>query len=83
MAMKGSIFRKVDKKFGVPKEERGVCGSRGGDRGLEFSKRRKGQTSFLSLSLSLSLSTFLSLSHIKLFFSLSLEVLITQQHNSA
>ena len=68
--MRESIPRQVDKKSGVPKEAKGVCGSPGGDRGLEFSRRRKGQTFFFS--------TFLILSHIKpFFFSLSLE-LITQ-----
>ena len=41
--------RQVDKKSGVPKEEKGVWGSQGGDRGLEFSKRRKGQTLFFFL----------------------------------
>ena len=61
---------------GVP-EERRVWGSRGGDRGLEFSKRTKGQTFF-------SPSTFLSLNHIKslfffFFFSLSWELTITQK----
>ena len=66
-----SIPRQVDKKSGVPKEAKGVCGSPGGDRGLEFSRRRKGQTFFPF--------TFLSLSHIKQFFSLSLELMITQQ----
>ena len=40
---------------GVPKE-RGVWGS-GGDRGLEFSRRRKGQTSFFPPLLSLVLVT--------------------------
>ena len=55
-----SIPRQVDKKSGVPKEAKGVCGSPGGDRGLEFSRRRKGQTFFF-------LSAFLSLSHIKQF----------------
>ena len=49
-----SISRQTDKKSRVPKEEKGVWGSRSGDRGLEFSRRRKGQT-FLP-------STFLSLS---------------------
>ena len=55
-----SMPRQVDKKSGVPKEAKGVCGSLGGDRGLEFSRRRKGETLFFS--------TFLSLSHIKPFF---------------
>ena len=44
--MKESIPRQVDKKSGVPEEEKGVWGSQGGDRGLEFSRRRKGQTFF-------------------------------------
>ena len=46
----------------------------GGNRGLEFSRKRKGQTSFFFF-----FSTFLSLSHIKDFFSLSQELMITQQ----
>ena len=49
-----SIPRQVDKKSGVPKEEKGVWGSRSTDRGLEFSRRRKGQTFFFSTFLSLS-----------------------------
>ena len=32
-------------KSGVPEKEKGARGSRGGGRGLEFSRRRKGQTS--------------------------------------
>ena len=44
--MKESIPRQVDKKSGVPEEAKGVWGSQGGDRGLEFSRRRKGQTFF-------------------------------------
>ena len=44
--MRESFPRQVDKKFGVPEEEKGVWGSQGGDRGLEFSRRRKGQTFF-------------------------------------
>ena len=44
-----SFLRQVDKNSGVPEEEGGVWGSQGGDRGLEFSRRRKGQT-FCSLS---------------------------------
>jgi len=35
------IPRQVDKKSGVPEEERGVWGSQREDRGLEFSRRRK------------------------------------------
>ena len=34
-----SIPRQVDKKSGVPEEEKGVWGSQNGDRGLEFSRR--------------------------------------------
>ena len=41
-----SIPKQVDKKSGVPEEEKEVWGSQGGDRGLEFSRRRKGQTLF-------------------------------------
>ena len=63
--MRESIPRQVDKKFGVPKEEKGVWGSQSRDRDLEFSRRRKGQTSQTSFFF---LSTFLSLSHIKHFF---------------
>ena len=45
-----SIPRQIDKKSGVPEEERGVWGSQRGDRGLEFSRRRKGPffSTFLS-----------------------------------
>ena len=56
-----SIPRQVDRESGVPEEEREVWGSQSGGRGLEFSRRRKAQTSF-------SFFTFLSLSHIKRFF---------------
>ena len=45
--MRESIPRQVDRKPGVPEEERGVWGSLRGDRGLEFSRRKKGQTPFL------------------------------------
>ena len=44
-----SIPRQTDKKSGVPEEKKGVWGSQGGDRGLEFSRRRKGQTSCFSV----------------------------------
>ena len=44
LKMRESIPRQVDKKSGVPEEEKGVWGSGRGGRGLEFSKRRKGQT---------------------------------------
>ena len=40
------IPRQVDKKSGVPEEERGVWGSQRGVRVLEFSRRRKGQAFF-------------------------------------
>ena len=59
--LRESVTRQVDKKSGVPEEEKGVWGSQGGDRGLEFSKKKKGQTPFF-------FSTFPSLSHIKHFF---------------
>ena len=55
-----SIPRRVDNTSRFPEEEKGVWGSQGGDRGLEFSRRKKGQMFFPS--------TFLSLSHIKCFF---------------
>ena len=51
--MRQSIPRKVNQKSGVPEEERRVWGSQGGDRGLEFSRRRK-RTNFFSTFLSLS-----------------------------
>ena len=38
-----SIPRQVDKKSRIPEKEKGTWGSRRGDRGLEFSRRRKGQ----------------------------------------
>ena len=44
-----SFLRQVDKNSRVPEEEGGVWGSQGGDRGLEFSRRRKRQR-FFSLS---------------------------------
>ena len=34
------------RSLGVPEEEKGAWGSQGGDRGLEFSRRKKGQISF-------------------------------------
>ena len=45
-SMRESIPRQVDKKSGVPEEDRGVWGCQGGDKGLEFLRRRKGQTFF-------------------------------------
>ena len=44
-----SIPRQIDKKSGVPKDERGVWGFPGGGRVLEFSRRRKEQTFFSTL----------------------------------
>ena len=58
--MRESIPRQVDKKSGVPADEKGIWGSGSQDRGLELSRRRKGQIPFFP-------STFLSLSHIKFF----------------
>ena len=43
MIVSESIPRQVDKKSSFPEEEKGIRGSQGGDRGLEFSRRRKGQ----------------------------------------
>ena len=55
MYLRESIPRQIDKKFRVPKEEKGVWGSQSGDwGGLEFSRRRKGQRCFSSALLSLS-----------------------------
>ena len=51
--MRESVTRQVDKKSGGPR----------GERGLEFSRRRKGQ-----LFCFFYFSAFLSLSHMKLFF---------------
>ena len=60
MVLRESIPRQVDKKSGVSEKEKGVWDSQGENRGLEFSKRRKGQIFFSFV--------FLSLSHIKCFF---------------
>ena len=51
MMVRESIPRQTDKKSGVPEEEKRVWGSQGGDRGLEFSRRWKGQTTFFLYSL--------------------------------
>ena len=48
-----SIPRQIDNKSRDPKEEKGVWGSRSGDRGLEFLRKRKGQTFFSPHSLGL------------------------------
>ena len=63
LSLRESFPRQVDR------ESRGSQG----ERSLEFSRKRKEQTFFFFFS------TFLSLSHIKQFFSLSLELMITQQ----
>ena len=57
--MRESIPRQVDKKSGVPEEEKGVWGFQGRDRGLEFSRRRKGQMFF---------PTFFSKDHITIMY---------------
>ena len=59
--MRESICRQVDKKSWVLKEEKGVWNSQGGGKDKHF---------FFP-------STFLSLSHINQFFSLSPELMIT------
>ena len=46
VTMRESIPRQVDKKSRVPEEVEGVWGSQRGDRGLEFSRRSKGQMPF-------------------------------------
>ena len=51
IAVRESIPRQVDKKSEVPEEEKGVLGSQSRDRGLEFSRRRKGHLFFLLHSL--------------------------------
>ena len=61
--LRDSIPRQVDKKSGVPEEKKGVWGSPGGDRGLEFSRRRKEQPSFFFFHF-----TSPSLSHMKYLF---------------
>ena len=44
--LRESIPGQFDQKSRVPEEETGVWGSQGGDRGLELSRRRKGQMLF-------------------------------------
>ena len=56
--MRESIPRQFEKSR-VPKEEKGVWGCQGGDRGLEFSRRRKGQKFF---------PTFLSKDYITIMY---------------
>ena len=57
--MTEQIPRQVEKKYRVLEEEIRVWGSQGGDRGLEFSRRRKGKTFF---------STFLSKDYITIMY---------------
>ena len=45
--MKESIPKQLDKKSGVQEEEKGDSGSQRGDRGLEFSRRKKRHFFFL------------------------------------
>ena len=49
VVLREQIPRQADKKSGAPQEEKGVWDSQVGDRGLEFLRRRKGQTSFFPL----------------------------------
>ena len=44
LLLRESIPRQTVKKSRVPKEDKGVWGPQSGDRGLEFSRKRKGQT---------------------------------------
>ena len=67
------IPRQADKKSWVPKDEKWVLGSQGGDR-VWNSKGGKNKRLFFFF-----LSTFLSLGCIKCFFALSPELIITQQ----
>ena len=57
--MRESIPRQIEKKSRVLEEEKGVWGSQGGDRALEFSRRRKGQMFF---------PTFFSKDHITIMY---------------
>ena len=45
--MRKLIPRQIYKKFGVPEEEKGVWGPQEGDRGLEFSRRKRQTFLFL------------------------------------
>ena len=68
--LESQFLGRLIRSLGVPKEERGVWGSRGGDRGLGFSRRRK-EKNFFPVH-------FLVLSH-KTSNCPSLELMITQQ----
>ena len=49
VVLRESIPRQIDKKLRVPQEEKGFWGFWSGDWGLEFSRRRKGETFFFPL----------------------------------
>ena len=68
--MRESIPRQVDKKSGIPKEEKGVWSPQGGERGLGFSRRRKGQT-FFSLSPELMIAQQNNSSYSRIYFPLN------------
>ena len=70
--MRELIPRQVDKKSEVPKEEKGVRLSKQRQRSGILKEKERTNIFFF-------FSTFLSLSHIKDFFSLSQELMITQQ----
>ena len=57
--MRQSIPRQSEKKSRVPKEEKRAWGSQEGHRGLEFSRKRKGQMFF---------SAFLSKDYIAIMY---------------
>ena len=72
--MRELIPRQVDKKSEVPKEEKGVRLLKQRQRSGIFKEKERTNIFFFFF-----FSTFLSLSHIKDFFSLSQELMITQQ----
>jgi len=61
-----SIPRQIDRKSGVPKDERVVWGSPGGDRVLEFSRRRKEQTFFVHCCVLVNRTVYLALGYVSL-----------------
>ena len=71
--MRELIPRQVDKKSEVPKEEKGVRLLKQRQRSGILKEKERTNIFFFFFS------TFLSLSHIKDFFSLSQELMITQQ----
>ena len=60
--MKESIHKQLDKKSRDHEEEKGVWGSQRGDRGLEFSRRKKGQIFFLHSLVRIQFSSVVSYS---------------------